>query len=114
MVSFINAAVLDLGGSLDWAENQKEEDDQERIQQLCNTVGTDTAAMDAFAKELHSAITSHGEYHPRSSGMNRQTLAKLLTLKRCQTFECLLLCVRTPRTKRTRRAHMSREPKCVL
>ena len=56
-MSFINAAAPDLDGSLDWAENQKEEVDQELIQQLCNRAGTETAAMDAFAKELLSGIT---------------------------------------------------------
>ena len=109
MMSFINAAAPDFGGSLDWAENQKEEVDQELIQQLCNTVGTDTAARDAFAKELHSAITRFVEgeplrtvmgstngfatwrlllkrYHPRSSGTKRQTLTKMLTLTTCKTF----------------------------
>ena len=50
MMSFINAAVPDLDGSLDWAENQKEEIDQELIKQFANRVGTDTAATDAFAK----------------------------------------------------------------
>ena len=109
MMSFINAAVPDLDGSLDWAENQREEIDQELIKQFCYRVGTDTAAMDAFAKELHSAITHlvEGEplrivmgstngletwrlfskrYHPRSSGTKRQTLTKLLNLKTCKTF----------------------------
>ena len=59
MMSFINAAVPDLDGSLDWAENQEEESDQELIKQSCNRVGTY-----AFAKELHSAITHLVEREP--------------------------------------------------
>ena len=33
-MSFINAAAPDVGGTLDWAENQKGKVDQELIQQL--------------------------------------------------------------------------------
>ena len=64
----------DLDGSLDWAANQKEEIDQELTKQLCNRVGTDTAATDAFAKELHSANTHlfEGEPTAHRSGIDER------------------------------------------
>ena len=57
MMYFINAAASDLYGSLDRAENPMVEIDLELIKQLCNSVGTDAAAMDAIPKMVQSAIT---------------------------------------------------------